>query len=223
MNYLHAFSNISTLRINLAYNHEREARTDSSFNSYILPDSTINIFENNNLRKKSHIFSGVVRYELNSKKVYLTDVLSGHYQTNKSQNYNTTNLGPLTELTERKPFYIQNALNMHINTSDLIYDITSLVRYYESDENLGVKERSESQDQKYDLRLKNWMMRHRVGTTFNVWNNPFSMAYIAEYKHHQLGSKTTDSQFSHYWLHTLEPSYCVEWGNGEMEISCPLE
>ena len=223
VNYLHAFSKISTLRINLAYNHEREARTDSSFNSYILSDSTINIFENNNLRKKSHIFSGVVRYELNSKKVYLTDVLSGHYQTNKSQNNNTTKLGPLTELTERKPFYIQNALDMHINTADLIYDITSMVRYYESDEYLAVSERVEGQDQNYNLRLKNWMMRHRVGSTFNVWNNPFSVAYIAEYKHHELGNKTMDSQFSHYWLHTLEPSYCIEFGNGEMEISCPLE
>ena len=98
-----------------------------------------------------------------------------------------------------------------------------MVRYYESDEYLVVSERAEDKDQNYNLQLKNCMMRHRVGMTFNVWNNPFSIVYKAEYKHHELGNKTMDTQFSHYWLHTLEPSYCIEFGNGGMEISCPLE
>ena len=92
LNYMHAFTPYSTLRFNLLYNHEGENREDSTRSEYYAGD-TISIYENNRQKSCEDVVKGQVRYELNGKKVYVENILSGQWQDVSSYNQNVTNLG----------------------------------------------------------------------------------------------------------------------------------
>jgi len=96
LNYMHAFTPYSTLRFNLLYNHEGENREDSTRSEYYAGD-TISIYENNRQKSCEDVVKGQVRYELNGKKVYVENILSGQWQDVSSYNQNVTNLGSLGE------------------------------------------------------------------------------------------------------------------------------
>lgn len=87
LNYLHAFTPYSTLRFNLLYNHEGENREDSTRSEYYAGD-TISIYENNRQKSCEDVVKGQVRYELNGKKVYVENILSGQWQDVSSYNQN---------------------------------------------------------------------------------------------------------------------------------------
>ena len=101
VNYLHAFTPYSTLRFNLLYNHEGENREDSTRNEYYAAD-TVSVFDNNRLQAREDVVKGQVRYELNGKKVYVENILSGQWQDMRSNNRNVTNVGSVVEDIDRK-------------------------------------------------------------------------------------------------------------------------
>lgn len=136
LNYLHAFTPHSTLRFNLLYNHEGENREDSTRCEYYAGD-TISIYENNRQKSCEDVVKGQVRYELNGKKEYVENVLSGQWQDVSSYNQNVSNLGPLGEDIHRKPYFIQNVANVNLTTPSRVYSLASIVRTYQTRERLS--------------------------------------------------------------------------------------
>lgn len=65
-------------------------------------------------------------------------------------------------------------------------------------------------------------MRHRLSTAFDIAGNPLTLGYIIEYKHNRLYD-TQQTATSSYWLHTLEPSYQIQWSGGNVELLLPVE
>ena len=90
-------------------------REDSTRNEYYAGD-TISIYENNRQKSCENVVKGQVRYELNGKKVYVENILSGQWQDVSSYNQNVTNLGSLGEDIHRKPYFIQNVANVNLTT-----------------------------------------------------------------------------------------------------------
>ena len=221
VNYMHAFTPYSTLRFNLLYNHEGENREDSTRYEYYAAD-TVGIYENNRQKDCEDMVKGQVRYELNSNKVYVENILSGQWQAISSYNQNMTNLGSLTEDIHRKPYYIQNVANINLNTPSRIYSLASIVRTYQTREQLSDSWTTDNEYERQDYRLNHWFMRNRLSTAFDMVGNPLTLAYIMEYKHNRLHD-TRQTATSSYWLHTLEPSYQIQWSNGNIELHLPVE
>lgn len=144
---------------------------------------------------------GQVRYELNSNKVYVENILSGQWQAISSYNQNMTNLGSLTEDIHRKPYYIQNIANINLNTPSRIYSLASIVRTYQTREQLSDSWTTDNEYERQDYRLNHWFMRNRLSTAFDMVGNPLTLAYIMEYKHNRLHD-TRQTATSSYWLHT---------------------
>ena len=136
VNYLHAFTPYSILRFNLLYNHEGENREDSTRNEYYAAD-TVSVFDNNRLQAREDVVKGQVRYELNGKKVYVENILSGQWQDMRSNNRNVTNVGSVVEDIDRKPYYLQNVANVNLTTPARIYTLASIVRTYQTRERLS--------------------------------------------------------------------------------------
>lgn len=60
--------------------------------------------------------------------------------------------------------------------------------------------------------------------SFRLWGNTFNMAYILENKRNRFTSdEAATEDKSHYWLHTLEPSYTIGFSKGELTINVPIE
>ena len=205
LNYMHAFTPYSTLRFNLLYNHEGENREDSTRSEYYAGD-TISIYENNRQKSCEDVVKGQVRYELNGKKVYVENILSGQWQDVSSYNQNVTNLGSLGEDIHRKPYFIQNVANVNLTTPSRVYSLASIVRTYQTRERLSDYWTADNEYKRQSYYLNHWFMRHRLSTAFDIAGNPLTLGYIIEYKHNRLHD-TQQTATSSYWLHTLEPSY----------------
>ena len=221
LNYLHAFTPYSTLRFNLLYNHEGENREDSTRSEYYAGD-TISIYENNRQKSCEDVVKGQVRYELNGKKVYVENVLSGQWQDVSSYNQNVTNLGSLGEDIHRKPYFIQNVANVNLTTPSRVYSLASIVRTYQTRERLSDYWTADNEYKRQSYYLNHWFMRHRLSTAFDIAGNPLTLGYIIEYKHNRLHD-TQQTATSSYWLHTLEPSYQIQWSGGNVELLLPVE
>lgn len=221
VNYLHAFTPYSTLRFNLLYNHEGENREDSTRNEYYAAD-TVSVFDNNRQRTREDVVKGQVRYELNGRKVYVENILSGQWQAIDSYNRNVTNVGSVMEDMHRKPYYLQNVANVNLITPARIYTLASIVRTYQTRERLSDVWTADNEHERQDYRLNHWFMRHRLSTAFDVAGYPLTLGYIVEYKHNRLHD-TQHTATSSYWLHTLEPSYQIEWSGGNIELLLPVE
>ena len=221
LNYLHAFTPYSTLRFNLLYNHEGENREDSTRNEYYAAD-TVSVFDNNRQRTREDVVKGQVRYELNGRKVYVENILSGQWQATDSYNRNVTNVGSVMEDMHRKPYYLQNVANVNLTTPARIYTLASIVRTYQTRERLSAVWTADNEHERQDYRLNHWFMRHRLSTAFDVAGYPLTLGYIVEYKHNRLHD-TQHTATSSYWLHTLEPSYQIEWSGGNIELLLPVE
>ena len=221
VNYLHAFTPYSTLRFNLLYNHEGENREDSTRNEYYAAD-TVSVFDNNRLQAREDVVKGQVRYELNGKKVYVENILSGQWQDMRSYNRNVTNVGSVMEDMHRKPYYLQNVASVSLTTPARIYTLASMVRTYQTRERLSDVWTADNAHERQDYRLNHWFMRHRLSTAFDVAGYPLTLGYIVEYKHNRLHD-TQHTATSSYWLHTLEPSYQIEWSGGNIELLLPVE
>lgn len=221
VNYLHAFTPYSTLRFNLLYNHECENREDSTRNEYYAAD-TVSVFDNNRQRTREDVVKGQVRYELNGRKVYVENILSGQWQAIDSYNRNVTNVGSVMEDMHRKPYYLQNVANVNLTTPARIYTLASIVRTYQTRERLANVWTADNEHERQDYRLNHWFMRHRFSTAFDVAGYPLTLGYIVEYKHNRLHD-TKHTATSSYWLHMLEPSYQIEWSGGNIELLLPVE
>lgn len=221
LNYLHAFTPYSTLRFNLLYNHEGENREDSTRNEYYAAD-TVSVFDNNRLQAREDVVKGQVRYELNGRKVYVENILSGQWQATDSYNRNVTNVGSVMEDMHRKPYYLQNVANVNLTTPARIYTLASIVRTYQTRERLSAVWTADNEHERQDYQLNHWFMRHRLSTAFDVAGYPLTLGYIVEYKHNRLHD-TKHTATSSYWLHTLEPSYQIEWSGGNIELLLPVE
>ena len=221
VNYLHAFTPYSILRFNLLYNHEGENREDSTRNEYYAAD-TVSVFDNNRLQAREDVVKGQVRYELNGKKVYVENILSGQWQDMRSNNRNVTNVGSVVEDIDRKPYYLQNVANVNLTTPARIYTLASIVRTYQTRERLSAVWTADKAHERQDYRLNHWFMRHRLSTAFDVAGYPLTLGYIVEYKHNRLHD-AQQTATSSYWLHTLEPSYQIEWSGGNIELLLPVE
>lgn len=221
LNYMHAFTPYSTLRFNLLYNHEGEKREDSTRCEYYAGD-TISIYENNRQKSCENVVKGQVRYELNGKKVYVENVLSGQWQDVSSYNQNVSNLGSLGENIHRKPYFIQNVANVNLTTPSRVYSLASIVRTYQTRERLSDYWTADNEYKRQSYYLNHWFMRHRLSTAFDIAGNPLTLGYIIEYKHNRLYD-TQQTATSSYWLHTLEPSYQIQWSGGNVELLLPVE
>lgn len=221
LNYLHAFTPYSTLRFNLLYNHEGENREDSTRSEYYAGD-TISIYENYRQKSCEDVVKGQVRYELNGKKVYVENILSGQWQDVSSYNQNVTNLGSLGEDIHRKPYFIQNVANVNLTTPSRVFSLASIVRTYQTRERLSDYWTADNEYKRQSYYLNHWFMRHRLSTAFDIAGNPLTLGYIIEYKHNRLYD-TQQTATSSYWLHTLEPSYQIQWSGGNVELLLPVE
>ena len=163
-----------------------------------------------------------MRYELNGQKVYVENILSGQWQAIDSYNRNVTNVGSVMEDMHRKPYYLQNVANVNLTTPARIYTLVSIVRTYQTREHLSDVWTADNAHEWQDYRLNHWFMRHRLSTAFDVAGYPLTLGYIVEYKHNRLHD-TQHTATSSYWLHTLEPSYQIEWGGGNIELLLPVE
>lgn len=221
-NYLHAFTKSSTIRFNLLYNHEGMLHQDTLYNQYIAND-TISVSQKEASHYASDVAKAQIRYELNQSNVYLEEILTGNIAWRKTNADISTTEENLRQNTNCHPIIFQNSLNGYYKLGGHILSFSSVMRYFNAKEYLGMLyEKDDCEEQQ--TRLASWFMRHRIMYSFRLWGNMLNVAYILENKDNRLSKASAIVEDkSHYWLHTLEPSYTLTFSKGELAISSPLQ
>lgn len=222
LNYLHAFTPEQTLRLNLLYYRDSSLNRDSTANRYTTGEDTVSIFENNDIRDKRELIKGALRYELNSKRLYLTDEAQASLGTGNVLNRGGSNLGALQESVRRRLYDVQNVLEATVNTNTLLLDVSSIVRFYGSRERLGVTASGDGTAS--TVRLRNLFTRNRIGTNIGILGGSLSLGYIMEYKRYETSDSNLGGDMEgSYWLHTLESQYEYPLPDGNVTLTLPVE
>ena len=167
---------------------------------------------------------GALRYELNSKRLYLTEEAQAMLGLGNALNRGGSNLGALQEGVRRRQYYVQNVLEATVSTNTLLFDVSSIVRFYGSRERLGVTFDGGNGGADYAVRLRNLFTRNRIGTNFGLLGGSLSLGYIMEYKRNSASGGGAEGKWlSSYWLHTLEPQYELTLPGGTLTLTLPLE
>lgn len=150
-NYLHAFTKYSTIRFNLLYNRERILRNDTLYNQYIAND-TISVSQQQTSHNTSDIAKAQVRYELNLPSIYLEDILTSNMTWNKANATISANNESINQDISQRPFTLENGLNGHIKMGDQILSFSSIVKFFNAKEQLGLSY-DEDEAEKQNTRL----------------------------------------------------------------------
>lgn len=224
LNYLHAFTQEQTLRLNVLYYCDHSLNRDSTFNQYTTGEDTVAIFENNDIHDKQELVKGALRYEMNSKRLYLTEEAQAMLGLGNAWNRGGSNLGALQESVRRRRYDVQNVLEATVSTDALLLDVSSIVRFYGSKERLGTTTGGDGGGTDYAVRLRNLFTRNRIGTNFDLLGGSLSLGYIMEYKRNSVSDGGIEGKWrSSYWLHTLEPQYELNLPDGTLTLILPLE
>lgn len=224
LNYLHAFTPEQTLRLNVLYYRDSSRNRDSTANRYTTGEDAVSIFENNDIRDRQELVKGALRYEMNSRRLYLTDEAQATLGTGHALNRGGSNLGALQESVRRRQYNVQNVLEATVNTNTLLFDISSIVRFYGSEERLGTTTDGDGGGTYYTVRLRNLFTRNRIGTNFGLLGGSLSLGYIMEYKRYETAAGNLGgSMEGSCWLHTLEPQYEYRLPDGNITLTLPVE
>lgn len=224
LNYLHAFTQEQTLRLNAYYYRDSGTQQDSILNLYAAQGDTVGVFENNNIHDKKELMKGSLRYELNSRRLYLTEEASAMLNLGDARNSCGSNIGVLQERVRRRLYDVQNVAEATVNTGALLFDVSSIVRFYASRERLGVIPADGDAATDNTVRLRNLFTRNRIGTNFGLFGGNLSLGYILEHKHWQTSFGGSGFGLKGgYWLHTIEPQYEYNLPDGTVTLILPVE
>lgn len=212
-NHLFALSRYSSLVVNLSYINDRETDRDSTCNEFG-GTTTFRLSETNRLTKRSHTMLPTVKYELNANKIYLEDELKASVSKTTADNRMQSNGRPTDNALTRRPDYIQNHLQMIVNTGSKVVSLHSLVRYYDDHEQLRAPFVRH-------LRHRQLLAEHSVGTSFSLLRNMLGLEYSNEYLREDYflsANETANSLF----IHTLRPNYQLNKGRSSLSIALPV-
>ena len=224
LNYLHAFTQEQTLRLNAYYYRDSGTQQDSTLNLYAAKEDTVSIFESNDIHDKKELMKGLLRYELNSRRLYLTEEASAMFNLGDARNNCGSNLGVLQERVRHRLYDVQNVAEATVNTGALLFDVSSIVRFYASRERLGIIPAYGDAATDNTVRLRNLFTRNRIGTNFGLFGGNLGLGYILEHKHWQTCAGGLNSGMKGgYWLHTIEPQYEYNLPDGTVTLTLPVE
>lgn len=220
INYLHAFTQTSTIKFNLLYHHNKVLNTDSTYRRIEGGKETV-LYDINRLTDNQNTLKGELHYELNNKGIYVKESLTSEFVHHHTDNNNRTNVGLIREDDLQQTQHLQNSLSMMMNGEKRLIQFSSVLRYHQNKEKLRLPHIQLKQHN----RTNEFFTRNRLGTSFNLAGNPLIVAYIIENKHtnFELDTDTLLNHSTQYWLHTLEPVYEIALPRGGMDIHAPIE
>lgn len=222
LHYLHAFTPQSTLRTNFLWTHQQEQQDDST-QTTIYGTDTLHIFESSKRWGKTQLIRGKLRYELNHERLFLSNEVKGDWWHTAHLFQSRTNAGQIREWVKETPHHLQNVMTAFVNTPQRLYKISSLVATTKTADELLVHQGNTSY-QFQPAQQERFLMRHRVGTSFDLFQHNLSIGYVNEFQKRSIELSTHKEEHNtQFWQHTIETTYDLELGAVSIELNLPIE
>lgn len=210
LNYLVNLSTDATLRLNmLAY--EDQSGYSSLYDYTYGGMTTTQLREENHLSRRTLTLLPIIRYELNAKKIFLSNELRYSYNNYDVTNRLTSNDKDIQERVHGRPAYLQNYLTAAFTWGQNAIQVKSLTRYYDRHELLRCFADSvQDYNVEEPLALRSWISKNILSTSFPLWGRYLEIRALVNYAWQQYRAENTVQR--RRITYQLQPSYTISWG-----------
>jgi hypothetical protein len=210
LNYLVNLSPDATLRLNMLAYEDRSGY--SSLYDYTYGGmTTTQLREENRLSRRTLTLLPIIRYELNAKKMFLSNELRYSYNNYDVTNRLTSNDKDIQERVHGRPAYLQNYLTAAFTWGQNAIQVKSLTRYYDRHERLRCFADSvQDYNVEEPLAVRSWISKNILSTSFPLWGRYLEVRALVNYAYHQYVAEGTVQR--RRITYQLQPSYTISWG-----------
>lgn len=221
VNYLMSPSKESTLRVNLLFHNDRSLFEDENISTFGGLE-TVTLRENSHLKKKTLSVMPILKYELNGKRLFLSDELKYSFRRDRSEGDIATHLSTVNENIGQRPAYIQNYFKTVLSVGRSFLDVKSVIRYFDRRETLGsIADTISLYDISEVFATKSFITRNLGSTSFYIGKNLLSLGLKAEYSD-QLYESDTRQRNTNLLLR-FAPGYQIRMGSyTTLSIKLPM-
>lgn len=222
LNYLVGISPESTIRFNLLFyqDHSNAMSHRSNFYGGEIP---LHLRETTTKRIHNLTILPIIKYELNSKKSYISNELKFSFHKNSSSNDINSNDLNVFEKIENTPMYIQNYFTSAFSINNRIIQAKSFFRYLDKNETLYSNADTISFYDIYErFALKSFINKSILSSLFYLWGNSLNISSEIYYRHTLYAYKenTKSNKFSI----KVSPNYLIPFGTDRsLSIALPVK
>lgn len=222
LNYLMGISPESTIRFNLLFyqDHSNSMSYRSNFYGGEIP---LHLKEITTKGLQDLTVLPIIKYELNSKKSYISNELKFSFNKNSSSNNINSNDLNVFEKLENTPIYIQNYFTSAFSINNRIIQAKSFLRYLDKNETLYSNADTISfYDISERFALKSFINKSILSSLFYLWGNTLNISSELYYRHTLYDYKeyTKSNKFSI----KVSPNYLISFGTDRsLSIDLPVK
>lgn len=210
LNYLVNLSTDATLRFNMLAYKDRSGY-NSLYDYTYGGMTTTQLHEDNRLNRRTLTLLPIIRYELNTKKVFLSNELRYSYNNYDVDNHLTSNEKDIREHVHARPTYLQNYLTAAFTLGQNAIQFKSLTRYYVRHEMLCcLADSIKDYYAEEPLSLRSWTSKNVFSTSFPLWGRYVDIKALVNHAYHQYRAENTVQRRRDNYQ--LQPSYTISWG-----------
>lgn len=222
LNYLVGVSPESTIRFNLLFYKDHSSSMDyrSSFYGGEIP---LNLREITSKGIHDLTILPIIKYELNSKKSYISNELKFSFNKNSSTNSINSNDMNIFEKIENSPIYIQNYFTSAFSINNQIIQAKSFLRYLDKNEKLHSNADTISFYDIYErFALKSFINKSILSSLFYLWGNTLNVSSEIYYRHTLYSYK--EHIKSNKFSIKVSPNYLISFGTDRsLSIVLPVK
>lgn len=222
VNYLTGLSENATLRMNVLF-HEDRSGYSSRYDYTYGGTKDVSISEINDKKQKTLTVLPILKYELNSRRAYVSDEFRYSFNRSSSSNTLVSNGIGITESVSEKPYYVQNYLTASFSIGRQIVQAKSLLRYFDRHEMLTDLSDSASLYNVHErYATRSFVAKNMLSTSVQRGKNSFDLGIRAYYRDNGYGY---GGSVHHRKLQLrFRPGYTLSFGTDRtLSVELPVE
>ena len=222
LNYLVGISPESTIRLNLLF-FQDHSKSLSYRNNYYGGETPLVLREITTKKIHDLTILPIIKYELNSKKSYISNELKFSFNKSSSSNSINSNDINIFEKIGNNPVYIQNYFTSAFSISNRVLQVKSFLRYIDKNEKLYSNNDTISY---YDISerfaLKSLINKSILSSLFYLWGNTLDISSEIYYRNTLYAYKEYNK--SKKIIIRISPDYSISFGTDRsLSIALPIK
>lgn len=222
INYLVSLSPDATLRTNILLYNDCSSLANS-YNSIYRGIENISISEANNIKQHTLTILPIIKYELNSKKAYISNEFRYSFNRYRMENNLKSNAISFVENICNNPSYFQNYYTSAFQIGKQTVEVKSLLRYFNREEKL--RDTTDSiafHDISEDYISKSFISKNILSTSFPLLGNMLKLTTKIHYKNNVYDYCENVRNRKLHFL--FSPNYDISFGTERLlSIDVPIE
>lgn len=222
INYLTTVGKDGSLRANIVF-YQDDASTNKYSENFYAGINDVTITDNRYRKENTLTVIPTLKYELNSKKVFLSDEMRYSFNRTSGRSDIRTSTLDISEKSVSRPSFFQNYLRADFNAGNMLWEVKSFFRFFRRNESLeSASDSIAFYNMAESLSSQSVTVKNVFSTSLPLFGNNFRIAGNVNYRNY-LYDFNGSSRYEKFQLR-LRPAYTLRWTRGGyISVEIPLE